>query len=126
MMRRALVASPTPPAQAAADLALAYPAGLSTHDMPVLADVGLAVAALALVRVEPAEAAAILGATARVRGSADGTDPLVIRLTASLRERLGRAYDAAYEAGWSLDPAAAVARLDPARLEAAVPQARRA
>ncbi|HEY0238186.1 MAG TPA: BTAD domain-containing putative transcriptional regulator [Friedmanniella sp.] len=116
------------PVQAAADLAVAYPAARGTHDMPVLADVGLAVAALALADSEPTEAAAVLGAAARVRGAADATDPLVTRLTTTLRDRLGTAFDTAYDAGWALDHASAVERLDPARLSprAAGAQARRA
>lgn len=115
------------PAQAAADLAVAYPAARGTHDMPILAEVGLAVAALALVVADPAEAAALVGAAARVRGAADPTGPLVARLTTTLRDRLGDAFDAAYDAGWALDHVAAIERLDPVRLGAgrAGPQARR-
>jgi len=109
--------------QAAADLALAYPAALGTHDRPILADVGVALATLALARSEPSAAATALGAAARVRGAEDPTSPPVARLTSLLRERLGDAFSAAYDAGWSLDPAAAGERLDPGP---GGPQARRA
>jgi len=103
--------------QAGEDLAVAYPAALGTHDMPILADVGVAVAALALARSAPVEAARALGAAARVRGAEDPTNPAVARLASLLRERLGEAFPAAYDAGWTLDPGAAADRLDPARLD---------
>jgi hypothetical protein len=101
------------PARAAADLSRAYQTALGTHDMPILATVGVAVAALALARAEPVEAATVLGAAARVRGADDPTEPTVLRLTTALRERLGDAFDPAYAAGWALGTEAAVARLDP-------------
>ncbi|MBB3326170.1 BTAD domain-containing putative transcriptional regulator [Microlunatus antarcticus] len=101
------------PTRAAADLASAYPTALGTHDMPIMATVGVAVAALALARAEPVEAATVLGAAARVRGADDPTEPTVLRLTTALRDRLGDAFDPAYAAGWTLGSAAAVARLDP-------------
>jgi hypothetical protein len=101
------------PDQAAADLALAYPTALGTHDMPIVATIGLAAAALALAHAEPVEAATILGAAARVRGAEDPTEPTVARLTTALRDQLGDAFDPAYAAGWTLDTEAAAQRFDP-------------
>ncbi|MGI3781995.1 MAG: hypothetical protein ACRYG2_14600, partial [Janthinobacterium lividum] len=95
------------------------------QDMPILADVGLAVARLALAGDDPLVAAAVLGAAARVRGAEDRTSPAVARLTSELRDRLGETFAAAYGTGWSLDPGAAIERLDPARLNLVL-QARRA
>jgi alkylhydroperoxidase family enzyme len=61
------------------------------------------------------DAAEILGAAARLRGSADRTNPDVVELTARLRDALGDdAFEAAFAAGRALDRDAAVARLDPA------------
>lgn len=104
------------PALAAADLTRAYPTARGTHDMPILATVGLASAALALAAGDAAEAATVLASAARVRGAEDPTEPTVVRLTATLREQLGDAFDPAYAVGWALDVEAAAARLDPQAL----------
>ena len=57
----------------------------------------------------------MLGAAARLRGSADRTSPDVAQLTARLRGELGdAAFAAAFAAGRALDRDAALARLDPA------------
>ncbi|GAA3579756.1 BTAD domain-containing putative transcriptional regulator [Microlunatus spumicola] len=102
--------------RARADLVLAYAAARRTQDMPIIASVGVAVAALAL-RLDDAEGAAhLLGSTARVRGAEDPTDPVVARLAARLREALGPAFESTYAAGWSLDQPTASDRLDPALL----------
>ncbi|WP_445149603.1 BTAD domain-containing putative transcriptional regulator [Baekduia sp. Peel2402] len=96
-------------------LTAAYPAAVGTADLPVTAFVGLAVAALACHDGAPTDAAEILGAAARLRGSADRTSPDVIALTARLREALGdSAFETAFAAGRALDHDAALARLDPA------------
>ncbi len=101
------------PDLAAEDLARAYPTARETHDMPILATIGVAAAALALARAEPVEAATVLGAAARVRGAEDPTEPTVARLTGVLRDQLGDAFDAAYAAGRALDVEAAAVRFDP-------------
>jgi hypothetical protein len=88
---------------------------VGTDDLPVVALVGLAVAALAHHDGAPVDAAEILGAAARLRGSADRTNPDVVALTARLRDVLGDvAFEAAFAAGRALDRDAALARLDPA------------
>jgi predicted ATPase/DNA-binding SARP family transcriptional activator len=93
----------------------AYPAAVGTDDMPVVAIVGVAVATLAHHDGAPRDAAEILGAAARLRGSADRTNPDVVALIAPLRAALGDdGFEAAFAAGRALDRDAALARLDPA------------
>jgi hypothetical protein len=88
---------------------------VGTDDLPVVALVGLSVAAVAGHDGAPVDAAEILGAAARLRGSPDRTSPEVVALTARLRDELGdAAFEAAFAAGRALDREAALARLDPA------------
>jgi predicted ATPase/DNA-binding SARP family transcriptional activator len=103
------------PEEARRLIAGAYPAAVGTNDLPVVALVGLAVSALARHDGAPVDAAEILGAAARLRGSADRTSPDVVVLTARLRDELGdAAFEAAFAAGRRLDRESALARLDPA------------
>ncbi|HEX5926850.1 MAG TPA: BTAD domain-containing putative transcriptional regulator [Baekduia sp.] len=103
------------PEEARRLIAGAYPAAVGTDDLPVVALVGLAVSALARHDGAPVDATEILGAAARLRGSADRTSPDVVVLTARLRDELGDAgFEAAFAAGRALDREAALARLDPA------------
>src|SRR6185312_8757873 len=88
---------------------------LLTNDRPILAAVGLAVSWWARDRGRPREAAVLVGASARLRGTDDPTSPLVIRLTRLLRADLGPEFDACYAEGLALDATAATARIDPAR-----------
>jgi len=98
--------------------ASAYVAALGTSDMPLVATVGLALADLAVARGRPADAAAVLGAAAALRGTEDPTNPDVVRLTERLSAELGdAAFAELYGAGRELDRAAALARLDPAALD---------
>jgi predicted ATPase/DNA-binding SARP family transcriptional activator len=98
-------------------LQLAYPAALGTGDGPIAALAGVAVAAFASLVGEASAAAEALGAAARLRGAADGTDPEIARLTAHLRAALGdEAYEAAFRSGRWRDRDAALRLLDPARL----------
>ncbi|MGX6449015.1 ATP-binding protein, partial [Patulibacter sp. S7RM1-6] len=76
-------------------LRVAYPAALETEDQPIIARVGVAVAAVASGLGDAAAAAEILGAAARLRGAEDRTHPDIARLAARLRGTLG---DAAYAA----------------------------
>jgi hypothetical protein len=55
----------------------------------------------------------------------DTTDPVLVRLTAGLREALGGAFDDATAEGLALDPAAAADRLDPAAVAACAHARRR-
>jgi predicted ATPase/DNA-binding SARP family transcriptional activator len=96
---------------------LAYPAASGTQDGPIVALVGVAVAAFASATGEASAAAEMLGAAARLRGAADATDPEIVRLTAHLCETLGdEAYETAYRSGRGRGRDAALALLDPARL----------
>ncbi|MEU4422581.1 BTAD domain-containing putative transcriptional regulator [Actinoplanes sp. NPDC024001] len=98
-------------------LAVAYPAALETHDMPIVAMVAVAAAGLAVLRERWPDAAMLLGAAARLRGSHDHTDLAVRDVTGKARAALGdEAFTEAYSAGWALDAAAAQRRIDPARL----------
>lgn len=97
-------------------LAAAYPSAVSTDDMPIIGLVAVSVAALAGHDGAPVQAATILGAGARLRGSADATNPDIVEIAAGLRRALGdAAFDAAFEAGRAMDREAAVARIDPSR-----------
>jgi predicted ATPase/DNA-binding SARP family transcriptional activator len=103
------------PAAARKHLELAYPAAIETEDQPIVALVGVALAAYASHVGDPAAAAEILGAAARLRGAEDRTDPAIVTLTAHLREALGdAAYEAAFTAGRWQERDAALRRLDPA------------
>ncbi len=96
---------------------LGYAQGLTTADLPIVATVGIGVSAYALALGRPYEAAVILGASARLRGSDDRTNRAIVRLTASLQEALGDDLAAAFAEGRALDRDAALARLDPALLD---------
>jgi hypothetical protein len=105
----------------------AYAQGLLTNDKPIISAVGMAVADWARVRGAFREAAVVLGASTRLRGSEDASNPSVIELVDALRDELGTEYDAAYAEGLALDGDAATARIDPeaVRAVAAADQARR-
>jgi predicted ATPase/DNA-binding SARP family transcriptional activator len=98
-----------------------YRQALLTNDRPILAAVGLSVAAWALAIGRPRDAAVVLGATTRLRGVDDPTNPLVILLTGSLREELGADFDTCCAEGAALDSEAAAARVDPDTVRAAAP-----
>jgi hypothetical protein len=102
-------------------LAGAYGAAVESHDVPILAGVGVAVAAALAQAGRPAEAAEALGAAARLRGAEDATSLEVADLGAALRAELGEAaFAASYARGRGLTHEAALARLDPAPLRAPV------
>jgi hypothetical protein len=102
--------------QAMTDLVENYPLALTTTDMPIIAAVGVSVGWLANALGRPADAATILGAAARLRGSEDPTEPLIVELTRELRAALGPEYDDAFRRGKALDRASAIATIDPAPL----------
>jgi hypothetical protein len=102
--------------QARADVELAHRLAVDTADQPIMAAVGIGVAWLAAALDRPRDAAAILGASAVLRGADDPTDRSISQLHDRLRDRLGPALDAAVAAGSGLDRDGAVARIDPARL----------
>ncbi len=101
---------------ASADLVDSYPKAVVTGDMPIIAAVGVSVAGLASAIGRPADAAEILGAAARLRGSIDRSDPLIAELTEHLRAVLGDGFDAAFDSGRALDRPSAIGRIDPAPL----------
>jgi predicted ATPase/DNA-binding SARP family transcriptional activator len=103
---------------AMADLIKIYPIALATKDMPVVANAGVCVAALAEALGRSTDAAEILGAAARLRGSDDATEPIISDVTTRLRARLGRAFDENYSSGRALDREGAIARIDPGLLVA--------
>lgn len=102
------------------DLTAAYAGSLGTRDMPIVASVGVVTASLHAALGRPVDAAEVLGAAAALRGSPDDTDLDVAELTARLRDELGDGFTAAYETGRSLDREAALQRLDPDPLRAAL------
>ncbi|GIF06640.1 AfsR/SARP family transcriptional regulator [Actinoplanes siamensis] len=100
-------------------LVLAYAAALETRDMPILSLVAVGAAGLAELLGRHREAAQLLGAAARLRGSHDPTDLQVAELGRRGRAALGEdGFAEAYAAGWSLDPNTALARADPGQLRA--------
>jgi hypothetical protein len=107
------------PVQAEQALVRAYAAAQATRDMPILSLVTVGAAGLAELLGRHREAAQLLGAAARLRGSHDPTDLQVAELTRRNRAALGdEGFAEAYAAGWSLDPNTALARADPGQLRA--------
>jgi predicted ATPase/DNA-binding SARP family transcriptional activator len=95
----------------------AYPVAQATRDMPIVATLGVTLAALEHSRGHHTESAEILGAAAGLRGAEDRTHPEVARLTTALRGQLGdEDFDAEFERGRALGRDDALARLDPGRL----------
>jgi hypothetical protein len=97
----------------------AYAAALGTTDMPIVAAVGVVVAQFAERQGHLADAAELLGAAAVVRGAEDVGDPEIAALMQRLRAALGDAeLEAAYARGRETPRDAALARLQPASLDA--------
>ncbi len=99
--------------QATADLMTAYPSALETHDQPIIAAVGTAVAGWLTARGRFEDAAVTLGAAASVRGADDWTDRAVATTTDVLRTELRTGFEPCYGRGRNLDRAEAQQRLDP-------------
>jgi tetratricopeptide (TPR) repeat protein len=98
-------------------LAQAYSAAVESRDMPILAMVAVTAAGLADLYGRHRDAARILGAAARLRGTHDHTDLLVRELSRQGRAALGEErFAEAYHRGWDLDGKTALAETDPARL----------
>ncbi|WP_250005658.1 BTAD domain-containing putative transcriptional regulator [Actinoplanes sp. M2I2] len=103
-VRAALCLALDDPAGAERALRGAYTAGAETRDRPILALVTVAAAGLAEYQGRHHEAARLLGAAARLRGTHDRGDPQVRVLTAKAGEALGEAaFAEAYGTGWNLD-----------------------
>jgi ATP/maltotriose-dependent transcriptional regulator MalT len=107
-------------------LRAAYEASLQAHDLPIAGRVGETAALLALRLGRPGQAAEMLGASMRLRGTDDPENPETAAIMGELRAALGD--DAAAEAvaaGRALDREAALARLDPGPLDAVAVGAQR-
>jgi predicted ATPase/DNA-binding SARP family transcriptional activator len=91
--------------------------GYRTKDLPIIATVGVAVAGYAHAIGADRDAAVILGASARLRGSDDRAAPAIVALRAELSARLGDELEALYARGRALSRDEALARLDPALLD---------
>ncbi len=99
---------------AEARLAPAYAAAVGSEDLPIVAHVGVAAAAVAAARGTAADAAELLGAAAVLRGAEDRGSPEIAALHARLSAALGDdAFAAAYDRGRALTREDAVARLKP-------------
>ena len=93
----------------------AYLSAVDTKDLPILASVGLVLTDIAMAAGRFADAAEMLGASARLRGADDGTAADVVRLRTALAAELGAQRLAElYARGQGLDRDAAMRRLDPA------------
>ena len=100
--------------QSTSDLLVAYPSAIETHDQPIVAAVGTAVAGWLTARSRPAEGAVALGAAAAVRGANDWTDRAVAAISEMLRSELGDdGFESGYRRGRNLDRVEAQLRLDP-------------
>ncbi|WP_412750653.1 ATP-binding protein [Krasilnikovia sp. M28-CT-15] len=116
-VRASLAVAREDPVGAEAALARAYPAAVASRDMPIVAMVAVGAAELADLLGRQREAAALLGAAARLRGAHDRTELRIAELTRRGRSALGEeSFTAAYAGGWALDAAQARALADPARL----------
>ncbi|AEV86570.1 SARP family transcriptional regulator [Actinoplanes sp. SE50] len=113
------------PVRAEKALIAAYAAAQQTRDMPILSMVAVGAAGLADLLGRHREAAQLLGAAARLRGSHDPTELQVAELTRRCRAALGEdGFSEAYAVGWTMDPHTALARADPGQLRALEGQAR--
>lgn len=100
--------------QARADAELAYQTGLRTADQPIMANVAVAASALAEAENCLEDAAVVLGAAARLRGSGDLTHPVTVGLRTRLGHELGEGlFERLYSSGEDLDRKGAIARADP-------------
>ncbi len=98
-------------------LARAYGAALESGDLPIMAVVAVTGAELAGLRGRHRDAALLLGAAARLRGTHDLSDRRIQAMAARGRTALGEdAFAAAYQDGWRLDGRTASLLADPARL----------
>ena len=101
---------------ARSDVEQAFRAAASADDLPILANLGVSVAALATELGQYRTAARILGAAARLRGGDDFTDPLITRTLRLVREHWPDGEAAAYQQAKALSVAECTALLDPAAL----------
>ncbi|WP_433273919.1 BTAD domain-containing putative transcriptional regulator [Actinosynnema sp. CS-041913] len=82
----------------------------TSKDMPVMAKVAVAAAAMRAGGCDATGAATLLGAAEQLRGAPDALHPEIVRLAERLRADIGdAAYDLAYASGVALDRADAIA-----------------
>jgi predicted ATPase len=92
----------------------AYANALGTHDLPIIATVGVLVADIAVTVGRHDVAAEVLGAAARLRGADDATSPDIARLTDAVIAALGAdEYARHFACGKGLDRDAAMQRVNP-------------
>ncbi len=94
----------------------AYPIAVSTRDQPIIAMVGVAVAALAAGLGCAQHAATVLGACSVLRGGDDVTEPMQRRIADRLRAELGERFEVCFAAGKALSHEDAQGAVDPALL----------
>ena len=88
--------------------------------MPILSLVAVTAAGLADLHGRYRDAARMLGAASRLRGTHDMTEPMVHELVERGRRVLGENdFADAYDMGWKLDGKTARTQVDPARLRRA-------
>jgi ATP/maltotriose-dependent transcriptional regulator MalT len=98
-----------------------FDAATATHDMPILAAVGVTLAEIVTGAGDSASAAVMLGAAARLRGADDPTARDIATLTKRLRAALGdERFESCYAQGKALDRTAAIERLTPSDAAATV------
>jgi predicted ATPase/DNA-binding SARP family transcriptional activator len=91
--------------------ALAWELALGSHDMPIVAMVGVKLAELVLASGEPALALRLLGAADSVRGAPDLSDPRAAALVAAAGAAVGDGFDSELAAGRATPRAEALALL---------------
>jgi predicted ATPase/DNA-binding SARP family transcriptional activator len=101
---------------ARSDLEAGYQSAADTEDLPILASMGVSVAALAAELGQYRQATRILGAAARLRGGNDFTDPLIARTLQLVRAHWPEDEAAAYQQAKALPVADCIALLDPVAL----------
>jgi ATP/maltotriose-dependent transcriptional regulator MalT len=102
--------------RAADHLRMSWSLAIDTKDMPIVANVAVAVAMLAERTARPELAAEMLGAAAQLRGADDATATDVATLAAALGGLSDGPYAEAYARGRGLSREQALARVDPATL----------
>jgi hypothetical protein len=98
-------------------VAQAYAAAVESRDMPILAMVAVTAAGLAEFYGRHRDAAQLLGAAARLRGTHDHSDLQIREMSQRGRAALGEdGFTEAYQRGWGMDGKTALAETDPALL----------
>ncbi|PRZ42589.1 putative ATPase [Antricoccus suffuscus] len=102
------------------DAVRAFVASKEVDDFPILASIGVVSAILAAEFDDYAHVAELLGASQRLRGSADPSNLREVRLYAEARARLGADFEVHHGRGLALSHDEAYDRLDPRYFEDAI------